>query len=76
MAHDCVQHVPVVQRIAETGNIGTPRHVAGLPVVFNQVNHFGQTKCVCDLQRATTRTDKRNSRVHTVHRYLNDKKSQ
>lgn len=37
MAHDRVQHVAVVQRVAETGDLGPARHVVGLPVVSHKV---------------------------------------
>lgn len=37
MAYDRVQYVAVVQRIAETGDIGSSRHVVGLPAVSHKV---------------------------------------
>lgn len=37
MAHYSVQHVPVAQRVTETGDIGAARHIVGLSTISNKV---------------------------------------
>lgn len=43
MAHYSIQHVPVAQRVTETGDIGTARHVVGFSIILNKVCSHGRT---------------------------------